>query len=423
MKKEFDLIVKNNPKNPGTIIENAVILMVLGMVLFFIPVAIKQGDYNALCGLLIFSTVPAFLLYHNNAVCVKISGEVIFLRKFLRIYKYDLDDFDFAYESGIDKIVIVFKGNSFSYLKYYQNIFELLDLLRNRKNPFAKEAAAEAIKEFIKQKTGKITYNLEAEFSAEDDIFSSKIGGMPYWDFAKDYPTDVWGNKMTLLCQLNFEENEFSDELLPQTGIMQFFIAEKNDVFGINFEDYTTQNNWRIIYHETIDKSVTPRQIEKLGITRPPNPELYYQYFCSSPIIKPCKLKFCQTVSYMHEDDPKFNKVLSAVVKELSGEDFEGTLDDLLGKNSVYSAQIRLLIENTENHLLGYPWFIQNDPREDMPEQEAEYFDTVLLHLDSAAADGHIMCWGDGGTCNFLINSQALKNRDFSKVLYYWDCF
>lgn len=423
MKKEFDLIVKNNPKNPGTIIENAVILMVLGMVLFFIPVAIKQGDYNALCGLLIFSTVPAFLLYHNNAVCVKISGEVIFLRKFFRIYKYDLDDFDFAYESGIEKIVIVFKSNSFSYLKYYQNIFELLDLLRNRKNPFAKEAAAEAIKEFIKQKTGKITYNLEAEFSAEDDIFSSKIGGMPYWDFAKDYPTDVWGNKMTLLCQLNFEENEFSDELLPQTGIMQFFIAEKNDVFGINFEDYTTQNNWRIIYHETIDKSVTPRQIEKLGITRPPNPELYYQYFCSSPIIKPCKLKFCQTVSYMHEDDPNFNKVLSAAVKELSGEDFEGTLDDLLGKNSVYSAQIRLLIKNTENHLLGYPWFIQNDPREDMPEQEAEYFDTVLLYLDSTAADGQIMCWGDGGTCNFLINSQALKNRDFSKVIYYWDCF
>ncbi|MGI5057593.1 DUF1963 domain-containing protein [Treponema socranskii] len=28
-----------------------------------------------------------------------------------------------------------------------------------------------------------------------------------------------------------------------------------------------------------------------------------------------------------------------------------------------------------------------------------------------------------GSIANFLINSNALKNRDFSNVLYTWDCY
>ena len=37
-------------------------------------------------------------------------------------------------------------------------------------------------------------------------------------------------------------------------------------------------------------------------------------------------------------------------------------------------------------------------------------------------ANGVEMLWGDVGVCNFFIHPQDLAKRDFSKVLYNWDC-
>ena len=36
--------------------------------------------------------------------------------------------------------------------------------------------------------------------------------------------------------------------------------------------------------------------------------------------------------------------------------------------------------------------------------------------------DGDLIMWGDVGICNFFISPEALKRRDFSRVLYNWDC-
>lgn len=65
--------------------------------------------------------------------------------------------------------------------------------------------------------------------------------------------------------------------------------------------------------------------------------------------------------------------------------------------------------------LLGYPSFTQSDPRYDT---YAKY-DTLLLQIDS---DGDDIMWGDCGVANFFINKEDLKNKDFSKILYNWDC-
>jgi uncharacterized protein YwqG len=32
------------------------------------------------------------------------------------------------------------------------------------------------------------------------------------------------------------------------------------------------------------------------------------------------------------------------------------------------------------------------------------------------------MQWGDMGVANFFINSEKLKQKDFSDILYTWDC-
>ncbi|MFR6587725.1 MAG: DUF1963 domain-containing protein [Ruminococcus sp.] len=39
------------------------------------------------------------------------------------------------------------------------------------------------------------------------------------------------------------------------------------------------------------------------------------------------------------------------------------------------------------------------------------------------SSDSHEIMWGDSGICNFFIHSEALRNCDFSEVLYNWDCY
>ena len=71
--------------------------------------------------------------------------------------------------------------------------------------------------------------------------------------------------------------------------------------------------------------------------------------------------------------------------------------------------------------LLGYPYFTQTDPRE--YEEQYRYYDTMLFQLDSDYGDdGDYIMWGDSGVANFFINQEDLKKRDFSKILYNWDC-
>ena len=63
------------------------------------------------------------------------------------------------------------------------------------------------------------------------------------------------------------------------------------------------------------------------------------------------------------------------------------------------------------HHLLGYPYFTQEDPREGL-------YKTLLFQMDS---DNGIL-WGDAGVGNFFIDLEKLKQRDFSDVFYTWDC-
>ena len=46
-------------------------------------------------------------------------------------------------------------------------------------------------------------------------------------------------------------------------------------------------------------------------------------------------------------------------------------------------------------------------------------YDTLLLQIDS---DGKYIMWGDVGIGNFFISKKSLLEKDFSNVLYNWDC-
>ena len=64
----------------------------------------------------------------------------------------------------------------------------------------------------------------------------------------------------------------------------------------------------------------------------------------------------------------------------------------------------------------GYPSFCQDDPRYDLEEKYE-----LLFQLDS---DSDLeLRWGDMGVANFFITTKDLETRDFSRVMYNWDCY
>lgn len=84
-------------------------------------------------------------------------------------------------------------------------------------------------------------------------IFQSKFAGTPYFPKALEYPKDSNDRPMKLLAQLNFEEVPQMINM-PKQGILQFFITADDDVMGINFEEPTNQQDFKILYHEQVEK-------------------------------------------------------------------------------------------------------------------------------------------------------------------------
>lgn len=64
----------------------------------------------------------------------------------------------------------------------------------------------------------------------------------------------------------------------------------------------------------------------------------------------------------------------------------------------------------------GYGDFIQWDPREEYADYKEYTYQ--LLQFDSS----NEFMWGDSGIAHFLITENDLKNLNFDKVLYTWDC-
>ena len=125
----------------------------------------------------------------------------------------------------------------------------------------------------------------------------------------------------------------------------------------------------------------------------------------------------------MSSDVEGFSTVFAQAVKAVTGEEideenwytyFEEDTDD----DNYMSEELSGL----GHKMLGYPGFIQFDPRRD--DEDMKCYDTLLLQIDSdmdEEGEDYVL-WGDCGIANLFINKEALIKRDFSNILYNWDC-
>lgn len=245
--------------------------------------------------------------------------------------------------------------------------------------------------------------DLEATPDNDSDPFTSKLGGTFYSPPGFAWPLTNQHQPMWPLAQLNFAELPHLDGF-PDRGILQFFIAG-DDMYGIDFDDLTSQTGFRVVYHAQIETLTFPNPVQ-------PDPGRLNVPFEGVFRISGSAGTMPMTVS-----DWRFERAVADSWRRCTGSPGEPGPD-------VVQAARQLLWDADEgddstfggHQVGGYPSFTQDDPRGTSERWQGHT--TVLLQIDSS--DG--ICWGDGGIASFLIEPGRLSRCDFSNVVYTWDC-
>lgn len=262
-----------------------------------------------------------------------------------------------------------------------------------------------------------VRFRIEA---GESGVFDSKIGGTPYFPRNMAYPRGKNGSyadqPLCLLAQLNFAQlPQISD--FPSKGILQFFIAG-DSTYGTSYgrgDQSMQQENFRVIYHENVitDVSQLLSAAEIPRYSGDEKPDLpfrgTYRLIAQQPELMPLT---SMDYRYPEAFAEAFNAFTDDPIESLYDldEDIIEPLYNSYDDNAPKAA------------IGGYPHFTQNDPREANDILAA--CDTVLFEMDSLKdnAQGIDIMWGDLGIGVFLISRADLKARNFSRVLYHFDC-
>lgn len=232
----------------------------------------------------------------------------------------------------------------------------------------------------------------------KDDLAleESKFGHYPCMPLSFEYPKDSQGRFMYPLAQINCSDIPHL-EGYPQSGYLQFYISGFDDVYGLDFDDQQNQNNFRVLYFQE-------NEVEKFKVDFSFLDEVMRSDML--PVFKPHGLKITKSTEYLGLHDVNCEK--QDILLQRLAEKYSTIENELY--NSAYEK-----FSGNGHKIGGYAYFTQEDPRK-YKDEFKEYI--LLFQMDS---DDHIM-WGDVGVANFFIHPDDLAKRDFSKVMYNWDC-
>ena len=217
----------------------------------------------------------------------------------------------------------------------------------------------------------------------------SRIGGRPFLPPGVDYPRDGAGRPLIFLAQINFEEAPGLSPF-PPDGLLQFFIAD-DGMYGL----HGGGAGYKVLFHEqNLLKQEEQKDFSFLPV------------FAHSPI--KCDRAFPLKIERTFELAPTCDHAF----RDLFGVDFFDQFDE--HRWDVKQAYDKLY-RSAGHKMGGYSFFTQSDPRDpDHPQM-------LLLQIDSDPVIESM--WGDMGVGHFFIEEADLRARDFSKVLYQWDCY
>lgn len=239
-------------------------------------------------------------------------------------------------------------------------------------------------KPYISIKAKPLNYPLDKD---PLDPKQSKFLGKPFIPEDMQYPMDKQGDPMVMIAQINFSEIP-PLEGFPTEGILQLYFSS-TEWWGNSGEE-------KIIYLDSND-------LQKTAKTDLPtfSTECYEEL----PIWKIHQLTFVQAMDTGSSEDSQ----CAFDFNGLGYWDFEETLSEK--DQEIFNEYF-----TSEGHKIsGYAYFTQGDPRD----YEKEKIDDIhLLQIDS---DDEIM-FGDSGIGHIFISPENLKNKNFDKAYFYWDC-
>lgn len=297
---------------------------------------------------------------------------------------------------------------------------------------------------FFRKHYGKPCYSLVADVNLPITPTTSRIGGLPYWDFSRAYPVNDQGETLRFLCQFNLAQlpdNSEGLKLLPHKGLLQFFLG-RDDTYGCTYE--VDNPGCKVVYWSELaaaDEGLTMdglrARLAENGVNEDEASNLSLGDDDYWPVESECAIKFVAGVDYPHiGDDCAYYQALEKALKEV----FDYTIPnrdigfeimfDILEDNFKFSSLLKQDLQLSEEDakvvfgaLLGHPDFTQCNPLEGEGAEYESRFDIMLLRLDDTRASTDFeMMWGDCGIADFFMGSKALAQRDFSDIYYTWDC-
>ena len=234
-------------------------------------------------------------------------------------------------------------------------------------------------------------------------------------------PKNKENKQLTLLAQINIEELPKNNIYPMEEGMLQFWILN-DDVLGLDYDTHLG-NGFKVVYYKKIDKSITEEEV--LEKYKPYKDE--DSYF---PIEGEFSLSFKLTDGYCTASDDRFSKLFVKEIEKFEkekGEEYKEIFEKYKKNNIGYNIcyDFYEIFEEDKNlndklfgagHKIGgYPDYTQNDIRD-------EEYEILLLQIDSEETEKNEIIWGDCGIANFFIREKDLKELNFEKVIYNWDC-
>ena len=260
---------------------------------------------------------------------------------------------------------------------------------------------------------------------------ASKFGGRPYLPAGELPPTNEKGEPLGMIAQINCAELPEND-IYPATGMLQFWINPNDEecLWGYDYENPLSQKNHRVVYYETLDE---------------PNPDAPFPnvdwdeggwpiggFDCESG---PLEIEYGMTFEVREQGvtasgydyyDVFGAKWDETYPDELLPEAHENPYKNQPRREALYELTEPFESEEEYSHVGGYPFFVQNDPRDEFKELRGHTVNRLTIVSESENEENEDeeieIMWGDAGAANWLITPEALAARDFSQVVFEWAC-
>ena len=260
---------------------------------------------------------------------------------------------------------------------------------------------------------------------------ASKFGGRPYLPAGELPPTNEKGEPLGMIAQINCADLPEND-IYPATGLLQFWINPNDEecLWGFDYENPLSQKNHRVVYYETLGE---------------PNPDAPFPnvdwdeggwpigcFDCESG---PLEIEYGMTFEVREQGvtasgydyyDVFGAKWDETYPDELLPEAHENPYKNQPRREALYELTEPFESEEEYSHVGGYPFFVQNDPRDEFKELRGHTVNLLTIVSESENEENEDeeieIMWGDAGAANWLITPEALAAHDFSQVVFEWAC-